>query len=45
MATIAEYRGPFGKEQAERLLWRAGFGAKAGEAEGLDDPRAHLVGP
>src|SRR5580765_6289254 len=35
MATIAEYRGPFGKEQAERLLWRAGFGAKPGEAEAL----------
>jgi uncharacterized protein (DUF1800 family) len=32
---IAEYKGPFGKEQAERLLWRAGFGAKAGEAEAL----------
>jgi uncharacterized protein (DUF1800 family) len=35
VATIAIYRGPFGKEQAERLLWRAGFGAKAGEAEAL----------
>jgi uncharacterized protein (DUF1800 family) len=29
------YKGPFGKQQAERLLWRAGFGAKAGEAEAL----------
>ena len=29
------YHGPFGKEQAERLLWRAGFGARAGEAEKL----------
>jgi uncharacterized protein (DUF1800 family) len=29
------YTGPFGKEQAERLLWRAGFGARAGEAEAL----------
>ncbi len=35
MPPIAEYRGPFGKQQAERLLWRAGFGAKAGEAEAL----------
>jgi uncharacterized protein (DUF1800 family) len=35
MATIAEYRGPFGKQQAERLLWRAGFGAKQGEADAL----------
>jgi uncharacterized protein (DUF1800 family) len=29
------YRGPFGKPQAERLLWRAGFGPKPGEAERL----------
>ena len=35
LAPIAEYTGPFGKQQAERLLWRAGFGAKAGEAEAL----------
>ena len=27
------YRGRFGKEQAERLLWRAGFGPCPGEAE------------
>ena len=26
MSVLPEYRGPFGKEQAERLLWRAGFG-------------------
>jgi uncharacterized protein (DUF1800 family) len=32
---IAEYRGPFGKAEAERLLWRAGFGAKPGEADAL----------
>jgi uncharacterized protein (DUF1800 family) len=32
---IEEYRGPFGKQQAERLLWRAGFGARAGEAQAL----------
>src|SRR2546421_3573020 len=29
------YRGPFGKPQAERLLWRAGFGPRPGEAEHL----------
>ena len=35
MTGVPEYHGPFGKEQAERLLWRAGFGAKQGEAEQL----------
>ncbi|MGA9286096.1 MAG: DUF1800 family protein [Solirubrobacteraceae bacterium] len=29
------YEGPFGPEQAERLLWRAGFGPRAGETECL----------
>ncbi|HZQ16387.1 MAG TPA: DUF1800 domain-containing protein [Gaiellaceae bacterium] len=29
------YRGEFGKPQAERLLWRAGFGPRPGEAEEL----------
>ena len=29
------YRGEFGPEQAERLLWRAGFGPRRGEAEAL----------
>jgi uncharacterized protein (DUF1800 family) len=29
------YRGRFGKEQAERLLWRAGFGPRPGEAEAV----------
>jgi uncharacterized protein (DUF1800 family) len=33
--SIAVYRGPFGPEQAERLLWRAGFGPRRGEAEAL----------
>src|ERR1044071_4429674 len=33
------YRGPFGKPQAERLLWRAGFGPRPGEAERLARPR------
>jgi uncharacterized protein (DUF1800 family) len=29
------YRGPFRREQAERLLWRAGFGPRRGQAEKL----------
>jgi uncharacterized protein (DUF1800 family) len=29
------YHGPFGVAQAQRLLWRAGFGPKPGEAEAL----------
>jgi uncharacterized protein (DUF1800 family) len=29
------YRGPFRREQAERLLWRAGYGPRPGEAERL----------
>jgi uncharacterized protein (DUF1800 family) len=35
MSAVPEYHGPFGKQQAERLLWRAGFGARAGEADAL----------
>ena len=35
MSAVPTYHGPFGKQQAERLLWRAGFGARAGEAEAL----------
>ena len=35
MGAVPEYHGPFGKQQAERLLWRAGFGARAGEADAL----------
>jgi len=31
----AVYVGPFGREQAERLLWRAGFGPRRGEAASL----------
>jgi uncharacterized protein (DUF1800 family) len=27
------YGGPFGEEQAERLLWRAGFGPRPGDVE------------
>ena len=33
------YRGQFGRAQAERLLWRAGFGPRPGEADRLA-PRA-----
>src|SRR5438445_747709 len=32
---LPTYRGPFTSEQAERLLWRAGFGPRKGEAEGM----------
>src|ERR671931_395070 len=35
VSRIPTYRGHFGGEQAERLLWRAGFGPRAGEAEKL----------
>ena len=34
-AALPTYRGPFGRAQAERLLWRAGFGPRRGEAERL----------
>jgi uncharacterized protein (DUF1800 family) len=47
---VAAYRGPFGREQAERLLWRAGFGPRPGEAEklaklGLDGAVLSLTRP
>ena len=50
MSGVPVYTGPFGKEQAERLLWRAGFGARAGEAAklsklGLDAAVASLTAP
>src|SRR5438270_2325681 len=32
---VPVYRGSFETPQAERLLWRAGFGPRAGEAEAL----------
>lgn len=32
---LPTYRGHFGKTQAERLLWRAGFGPRPGEAKKL----------
>ena len=35
MSRVPRYRGPFGPDQARRLLWRAGFGPRAGEADAL----------
>jgi 23S rRNA (uracil1939-C5)-methyltransferase len=35
VAEIPRYSGPFGVPQAERLLWRAGFGPRRGEAAAL----------
>ena len=50
MAALAVYRGPFGPEQAERLLWRAGFGPRPGDVErfaalGLDGAVRALTKP
>src|SRR5215207_8744255 len=47
---VAAYRGPFRREHAERLLWRAGFGPRKGEAEalaklGLDEAVRSLTRP
>jgi uncharacterized protein (DUF1800 family) len=33
--SVAVYTGPFGHRQAERLLWRAGFGPRQGEVDAL----------
>ena len=35
MAVVPRYTGPFGAQQAERLLWRAGFGGTRGQAKKL----------
>ena len=35
VSAVPAYAGPFGKEQAERLYWRAGFGPREGDAERL----------
>jgi uncharacterized protein (DUF1800 family) len=35
VSPVPVYRGPFGPDQARRLLWRAGFGPRRGEAERL----------
>ena len=50
MAAVAAYRGTFGTAQAERLLWRAGFGPRPGEAVklarlGLDGAVHALTSP
>lgn len=47
---VPVYRGTFGLPQAERLLWRAGFGPRPGEAEalakkGLDGAVRSLIDP
>src|ERR1700727_2245477 len=47
---IAVYRGPFTERQATRLLWRAGFGPKPGQARrlaslGLDGAVRSLTRP
>ena len=36
-AHVPHYRGPFRRAQAERLLWRAGFGPEQGQAERFAD--------
>ena len=46
----AIYGGPFAEEQATRLLWRAGFGPRPGDAEryarmGMDAAVASLTRP
>jgi uncharacterized protein (DUF1800 family) len=48
--SVVVYQGPFGHEQAERLLWRAGFGPRRGETKalakrGLDDAVRSLTRP
>ncbi len=48
--TLPRYNGAFGPAQAERLLWRAGFGPRQGEAVklarlGLDDAVRSLTRP
>src|SRR5262245_24299969 len=35
MASVPVYKGTFGPAQAERLLWRAGFGPRGGEESAL----------
>jgi uncharacterized protein (DUF1800 family) len=35
MSRVPRYRGPFGPDEARRLLWRAGFGPRKGQAEKL----------
>ena len=35
MSGLPRYRGPFGPDEARRLLWRAGFGPRPGQAEAM----------
>jgi len=35
MAELPTYKGRFGHPEAERLLWRAGFGPRRGQAASL----------
>jgi uncharacterized protein (DUF1800 family) len=35
VSRVPRYRGPFGPDEARRLLWRAGFGPRPGQAERL----------
>ena len=49
-AALPRYRGRFGRKEAERLLWRAGFGPRPGQARrlaklGLDDAVRSLTHP
>jgi uncharacterized protein (DUF1800 family) len=49
-ARVPVYRGRFGEAEAERLLWRAGFGPRPGEAaklarKGLDEAVRSLTRP
>jgi Protein of unknown function (DUF1800) len=49
-ARVPVYTGPFGRAQAERLLWRAGFGPRAGDERrlarlGLDGAVHELLHP
>ena len=49
-AKIPVYRGEFGPQQAERLLWRAGFGPRRGQArkvakKGLNEAVHSLTAP
>ena len=50
MSRVPKHRGPFGPDEARRLLWRAGFGPRPGQAErlaerGLDRAVDSLVQP
>ena len=50
MSRVPRYRGPFGPDEARRLLWRAGFGPRRGQAEklakkGLDSAVRSLTHP